>query len=523
MPTLPDGWPAPSPFETLPGVYVTLPDLGTRAVSSWKLERELTGSLLPSSVRSASGLSIGSASMALPAPGASPWSTTMPVSVGADAELFAAHDGPDGARVSLGAWQVAPVSGSLTSNEIGVELIEKQYRGRVQTNALPVYGTGAGVDPSWMIEQLAAQLGFDVAHRDIQPLGGLLPAPWIPGDTDAWTGIQDICAAWLGAAWVTADGVLIVRSRDYLSAAGSVGIPVDVGTSVENLAWSLDPDDTADRLEITYAPAGQAVSASPMPTAWSASDPVSIAPGASVDVVADLDRYSVANTTTWADITNVADVTPHNAKSIFAIGAKLDGTDPRPGVVTVTSRQVSAGRVVITLTNTSNTTLYTVDGTGQACLLLRCPTAPQETTATIERGAAADEATSPLSIDLGKLVQRAQDAEEIADFIWPRVSVPAWKASSVRIRLDWEIDLGDILLLSHERSDLTAKALVTKVAFDGSPGEVQQTLDLVLLATTWGAFDRTWAGLTWDDFDAAWAGATWDDFDADPTSTTGAP
>ena len=67
------------------------------------------------------------------------------------------------------------------------------------------------------------------------------------------------------------------------------------------------------------------------------------------------------------------------------------------------------------------------------------------------------------------------------------------------------------------------QALITKVHYDGSPGQVAQSLDLVLVPWTYADFAAAWAdaapGATYADFAETWAGSTHADFATDPLRT----
>lgn len=731
---LPADWPAVAPSQTLPGVYVALAPLGAVAVSSWELERELVASTLPGNIRAASGISVGSGSVTVAATNTAgakmtPWSSdpTARIMAGGPVDWFAAYDGPEStSRVDLGAWQVSPVSGSLTTAGISIDLVEKQYAGRTQANLLPpALGWS---DASWMVSALAAQMGFhatpppvasariaasltggftpevgdsatdpdpatwvrttgplgptDVQNQFVEPdsnisilaasgvssylyanvsgtvhfdwgyiapyacqleirPGGVLAvrngdtagyvtttyapgadpnhptrvevemqrfgtdpnftsfrararssataawstwatsvatstaaaggfvafqvdsvssvsgmqfttaddadawapvnadidaldvqmlAPFLASDVDAWTGIQQACAGAVGAAWVTADGRLIVRNRDYLAGVGVDGTQIDIGLSAEDLPWSIDPADTADRLVVTYSPADPNTQPTTWPTAgdaplppvaWQASDAVQVGPHQTVQVEADLTYFAnLFGPSAWVPAWNTDLLF---TGSTWAASPNRDGTGTQPtdDALVITQDQVSAGKVILNITNTTAQTLYTVDATGTPCLILRgFRIVPQANALSVTRGVDADLASNPLSIDLGKTVQTQADAEAIADYIWGRVSARAWKASSIRVALDWSRDIGDVVRLNHSRTGLDVKAMITKVAYDGAPGQVIQTLDLVLLSPTWADFDIAWAGKTWADFDAVWIGDNWSNFDYDPVRTS---
>lgn len=744
MPTpLPDNWPAPSPSQTLPGVYVMLPDLGMMAVGSWSLERELQGALLPGNVRAASGISIGSGSVTvrgIESDGSirTPWSPNARVKAGGDASWFASYDGPAlDASVPLGQWQISPQSGSVASPASRtIDLVEKQYAGTSALNKISGDGFQDG-EPVFLVDQLARQIGYystpkpsptcvlsiplaggfatevgtlktalnnfadpdsvtswssengrikmhggqvmiasatsallnpsgecyitldttsevdfifgdaldgdtsmlptvgvdpssgrilsravesatistgsfvpnadpaqphrvqlhvkrigspgawtgvevrarsayaatwsgwvassavstvdtadlltisittsaiasaimvtttddsstwDLGNAVLETLGGALETPWIDGTLDAWTALQQVVAAWCAAAWPTTDGVLLVRNRDSMAGVGQAVRVVDVGTVVEDIPWSIDPADTADRLEVSYQPVDKAIQTEAPstfgPIAWSSEDAVALPPNQTTVVTANVDAYFEAlgdvfddGSSTWTPAWNDSTTNP-NWLSVYGASSSRDGTGAHApdGTISIKTVQVSSGRFELHITNPTTTTYYTVDATGNPCLFLASAGAYRQNTASVVvRGLDSDQAINPLQIDLGRYVQNAADAEALADYIWGRVSTPMWKASSVRVALDWSYDIGDVVQLTHSRSGLNVRAAITKVAYDGAPGQVTQTLDLVLLPPTWADFDAAWAGKTWADFDSFWAESVWPDFDYDPT------
>lgn len=739
---LPPSWPAPSANETLPVVYLSVGDdaLGTRAVASWKLERELVGSTLPGNVRGRSGLSIGTASVTLAQTSerVSPWrAAPARVRTGAPAQLYASHDGPEATeRLDLGDWMLDPLSGSIGTNALGVDLVEAQYGARGKPHQLPVARYGA--KPVWIVDQLARQCGYystpestapvlvesfaggvcdlyaasfadtdrtianatwttatgvlgltaasdgtwasllrfdsevdlvrqalllsldsnggyvslnhagtvrliigsigmgeippsgvevevrpggvlaarvasnlawvtgsytagqDVAwpnrvqlqivrdqptettHRIqvrarsseaspwsawveasgdyedgttpragylgiwmdtgasisglvasrgsaghftpptalLEDLGGFMRAPWVPEQgADAWAGIQLVAEKWLGAASLTADRRFVLRNRDDLAGVDATEKVIDVGAQVEDLGWTIDPADTADRLVVTYSPVDDVKYYGDAPIdAWESADALEIGPGETLEVTADLDQFT--EPAEFEQAPSVGD--GYLSQWLVSTTRNGSGVLNNPDALTVTVVPLNPGRVLLRVKNRLSSRLWTVNSQGEPHFKLRgFAVLSQKSAAMIARGLPAEEADNALSIDLGKFVQRAADAEQIADYLWSRVSTPTWKASSVRVRLDWSVDIGDVVRLVHARSDLSVRALVVKVALDGEPGKVAQVLDLVLVPQTWDDFDAAWAGATWADFDAAWAGATWDDFDFDPTSTTG--
>lgn len=387
---------------------------------------------------------------------------------------------------------------------------------------------------------VAAFQATRTAHADLwrtpnarlTPLGGQLSVPFLPPTLDAWTGIQTVAGANLAAVHVDRDGRLTVLDRDDLAGAGTPGTTTLVDEEWTDLGWSLDPDDSADRLVVTYrtpAVTQAAVgSSSPAPEFWRSEEIIALPPGNLVTVLAEAESRAVEGL--YGTFVNAADLSAdptlasqYSVISVFnnAAGA---GTPITDGSVMAQAFHRGPALAEITLRNNNATTVYLVDANGAPCLILRGRTVGTfDTDRQVERGAAEADASRPLTIDLGAYVQTADDAEEVADYLWSRVTgAGLWKASGVRCRLDWSHDIGKVLRLLHARTGLEVKALITKVSYAGAPGEIAQTLDLVLLPWTWADFDDAYDTFTWDTWDAAWAAPdTWTEFDADPLNLGG--
>lgn len=353
-------------------------------------------------------------------------------------------------------------------------------------------------------------------------LGGSMDTVWFSEDTDVWTAIQDVCKSYAGSAWIALDRALVVRNRSEMAGVGQVPRRVNVDRDFEDIGWTIDPSDTADRVEVTYRPidyADQTGTPPVSPIAWEASDVIEIGPRQTVEVVAELENpiaFDYAAEWWYPAWSSQAVLSEY---SVWSALPNRDGTGAQPPdtALRVEVQPVSSGRAIIRVTNTTNNRLFTVDRNGQPALIMKTARrADQNVPVVVSRGLPGDVAQQPFQIDLGRHVQRLEDAEALADYLWARLSAGLWRAESVRVALDWSYDLGDVLLLDY--GDLQTKALVTKVTLTGSAGEVQQKLDLAVLPPTWDDFDAVWEGFTWNDFDDTWAGRTWNDFDRDPVA-----
>ncbi|WP_028474097.1 hypothetical protein [Nocardioides alkalitolerans] len=363
---------------------------------------------------------------------------------------------------------------------------------------------------------------------DIDKLGGIIVAPYLPATTDVWSGIQAVASSWLAAAWRDRDGVLRLRERGYLAGNGPVRESIDVGRKVEDLPWTLDPADTADRLVVQWSPVDVVTPiANEFPVLWEAPEALRVDPGKSVTLMADLDRlgfehgtqFSPSNAVPWYPMWSIYG----EQLSTWSANPERDGSGPQPGdgALQITTRRISAGRVEVTIRNASAQVLWTVDAQGNPHLKMRgWGRMDQNQPATIERGVPEDLATNKLEVSLGSHVQRAEDAEAIADHLYARLSAERmFRINSLRVVPDWSRDIGQIVELFHERSALRVKALIVKVAMSGDGGSVTQQLDVVWLVPTYRDLREAWVGRSYADLKAHWAGRTYADLTDDPLST----
>ena len=373
----------------------------------------------------------------------------------------------------------------------------------------------------------------------LQPLsgdaGGDAGLPWTPAGIDVWEAIQDAASAYGAAVIVDLAGMArVLTPADLAGATDAPGSadPIDVGAELDDLPWTLDPEDTADRVAVTYTPPAITTavvgSTALAPIVWQADDVVEIAAGATVTIPAVFDGRAAVGICTrfitpegdpsawWSQSSNlVAFDTPDGT------GTPLAGSLVDASVV-----QTSPTTATVTVINRTSGTVYLVDGNGEPCLILRARlVATYDTPQLVERGAAAEDAVRPLEVDLTPWVQSKDQSQAIADRLWGRlVGGGLWKASSVRCRLDWSLDIGQVRPLVHEGSGLGVQALITKVHYDGGPGQIAQSLDLVLVPWTYADHAAAWAtdapGASYADHAAAWGPTrTYADFAIDPLRT----
>ena len=718
----------PSAHQWLPGVFLTIPGspwpladgvpVGTGRVGEFTVEREIVAARLPGQVRARSGFSIGDARVTVQqAPGRplAPWARPdRRVEAGAECLLYA-MDETTGARWPLGAWQTKAPAGSLTSAQVGVELIESQYAGRMADARLPV--VDGEVDPVWIVDVLARQAGFhstpppgpgtvlnvplcgalaagpngsgarltimaagkspqwstasgipglsgaaelprwhvprpagssrqfermlitaniagtvrfqlqvgsgsdlvdvevttgtvrarmnggawtatrtfaagmdpnwptrvqvilggtgpqltiaarssanatpstpvtvtpldlmgvstlaiaaiqsgavsalDVTLTDTNPthmwaaptarmslLDGRVFAAWIPDPKDVWSTLQATLDAYAGAGWVSLGGVLTVLNRHELAGSGRPKTQVDVGSRVEDLSWTLDADDYADRLEVTWWPVTWPEE-DELPQ-WPVGDKLHVPARRSQTVEVDLGAF-VRQTIVWVHVDSEFLTT--DVASRWDANTAVDGSGVSVSTgIHVASERTTPSTVRVTVTNQNPFDVWMVDFNGNPSMILRgAGKASQESPQVIEYGTPDVDAKSPLTIDLGKTVQDRATAEELAGYLWGRVNRPRYRLNAIRMPLDWSRDLGDVLTLVHPESDLVANVLVVRDAKTGGPGEIAQRCDLILLPPTVDDFEAVWAGKTFDDFEAQWAGQNLAAFDADPLMKT---
>lgn len=436
------------------------------------------------------------------------------------------RSGPDEADWSLTAEDATPVAEENEGTATTYFLLGQDFDGTTVTPAAP--GRIAAVNMS------GGGLPMDLwtaPNMLLKPLGGEVQVPYTPPGDDAWAAIQNVAAANLAAVHLDRDGVLTVLNRGDLAGAGTSGEVTDIGAEWTDLPWTLDPADSADRLEVSAVVPGiqeatEVASTTPAPELWRAEEIIEVPAGGEL-ITLDVDVDGKAAEGLMSSfVTPAGLIEEPTYASRFSVVCHATGRDGSGALSVVDKFSISAiplspSRLRLQFRNTGTVPLYLVDANGEPCVIVRAwRVATFETPHVVALGAAAVDAVQPLTVDLGAYVQRPEDIADVAAYVWARVGGAAmWKASSVRCRLDWSHDIGKVLRLAHSRTGLEAKALVTKVAYDGSAGEIAQTLDLVMLPWTWADFDAAWAGKTWDDFDATWSGSTWDDFDADPLKT----
>lgn len=506
MQPLPEGWPIDSGVETLPEIFLQLPGSewppaigsvprGTAELGSWSVSRSLTGSLLPGQVRGATGFSIatGSASFAQPEGSPlSPWARgPNRLSPGGDCILYASHGGASlAAGIRLGRFVVAPISGANTSNDVYLELDENSIRLRKPLRLGWEYDpTKPSFDASEVLRAIAAKAGY--ASTDIQDSGSMLSGIFDLSGQDSWTVAQDIAKATLGAVWISESGVFTYRNRDSLRGVGAISETVEALDAIESLAWSIDPSDVADRVELTYTPTEVREDSEASNTVWEATSPIRVRGRQSLTVYADIEGTTPqldSPIPLWA-----TDNWPANVRSRWAASTSPSGGGTRPAdnAIRVSLSMVSPSRIRIDLLNQTDDHLWLVDGNGDPCLILRARVyvVPGEE-ATVAIGASEESAMNSLTIPAGSWVQDAETARQLCAWAAGQSEFAQATVDQVRVKPNLARQIGDVIRLTDGRTNLLSKALITGVSLSGDGSGYSQRLDLALLDITFHEWDQ---------------------------------
>lgn len=265
MQTPPAGWPAESPIEVLPELFLDLAGAswppardgaptGTVTVGEWSVDRKLTGSSLPGQARGAAGFSIATGSVTFPQPdGAplSPWGRgSLGIGPGGACTLYASHAGPVvSAGLTLGQFRVAPISGSNTSGTVSLELEESsirlkkpftlkwRYNMKGATNSDPK----PELDACWVLDQIARAGGY---YQTPKPVASTIVSLPLVGGTMAETG-----------ATVTAqiDGWAAAGSAPGLGPASTVSATISAPAMPDSMFITADVYDGGGRVLIGSA------------------------------------------------------------------------------------------------------------------------------------------------------------------------------------------------------------------------------------------------------------------------------
>lgn len=317
------------------------------------------------------------------------------------------------------------------------------------------------------------------------PLGGVLGMDV----SNAWKMAQDIAVATMGAVWISETGVFTYRNREALRGAHGTIDQVEALDKFESLDWTVDPEDVADRVELSYIPT-QVVKTSSETTLWEATEPIRVGPGQTVEIYAEFPGA----TDRLAPFLPIWDEgAPADRYSRWAAAYSADGTGERPAdrVLSFNLTLVTQSKVRISITNNGAANLWMVDATGNPCVILRTSlqVLPGEPV-TISSGADETEALNPLSIDAGAWVQDAGTANLMLSWAASQTARAQAVITQVRVKPDLTRQLGDVIKLTDGHTGLVAKAIITGTNSSGDHSGYTQHLDLALLGVTFSDFDN---------------------------------
>lgn len=391
----------------------------------------------------------------------------------------------------------------------------------------------ANMTSQTIIDSLGSTWGGPQGRIYLEPLVGTVISPWLDPDLSVWSTMRHIVEAWQGALITDVYGDLKVLNRFTLAGINDLQQEraIDVGLTFEDIPWVMNYTDQADRLVIKYRPVVEQ-KAEPtqigLPYIYEFQDIVIAYPGGNnaffrMDYIYPTDLKLLPFNRKDSDngVFHVWDAYRYNNGT----GAHIDPNAD----VSMRIDQITSSTWSVYILNRTSAPFHMVDNTGTPYLKLRSSWWYDQTTEqTIERGLSASDAKNPLEVDLSNYVQTEADANAIADYLWGRVNQRYWRANTITLVPDFQLDLGDVIEIRHARTGIRSNALVTKVKMSGQPGEVGQQIDLVLLPATWEDFDEAWANApgggggfaTWVDFDEVWDEYTWADFNRTPTATS---
>lgn len=195
---IPEDWPVRTwaenpPLATLETIDTDAPSgtIPTRwRVANWSSTREIKSSSLPGQVRHQTGLSIGTGkALVKRQPADFPWKHSLVYELtGQDAQVLLAPQ--NSTEIPTGQFQVAEISGDLTTVGVQVELDEKTIEGRDQTPGVLDQQWASGItveeidaqvkDPVWLVSELAEQMGFRTGPTVTPGQAGYTPILDVP-------------------------------------------------------------------------------------------------------------------------------------------------------------------------------------------------------------------------------------------------------------------------------------------------------------------------------------------------------
>lgn len=510
MQSKPSGWPAEGDVETIPEMFLAIENspwppsqdgapTGTAQVAEWSVSRQVTGGALPGQVRGAFGHSVASGSASFPQPAGaplSPWGRgSLNLGPGGKCTLYATHEGAGlSSGLLLGKFRVAPISGSNISNTVNLELDDGSVDLQRPFKLNWYYKSSAPqFDASWVLGKIAEAGGY--TQTDIEstnsPIQGVFG---VEGET-AWEVAQQIAAATMGAVWITEDGVFTYRNRDTMRGVAGYTETIEALDKIESLEWTVDPNEVADRVEVTYTPT-EILTGQNTITLWEATEPIKIYADRTLTIYADItgttDR-TAPFIPIWNPTNPDATIYPLDRMSRWAAAFEFEGGGTRPSdnAIRIETKIVAPSRIRLRITNTTLYDLWLVDGNGNPCLILRTGLHVQPSEPVVlSSGESDDDATNPLSIDTGAWVQDAAAAQEVLDWATAQTARPRATLPQVRVKPDLARQIGDVVRILDEPTGLRAKAIISGISLAGSHEGYTQNLDLALMDVVFADFNR---------------------------------
>ena len=383
-----------------------------------------------------------------------------------------------------------------------------------------------------VVDDLLSTIGGQQGRIYLEPLVGTNISPWLDPDLSVWSTMQAIVGAWLGAIITDVYGDLKVLNRFTLAGNNELGQErvLDVGLKFEDLPWTMNYNDQADRLVVKYRPVNTQT-ASPDATSlayiYEFEDIIIAYPGGNevfftFDYLypTDLRLLPFNRKDNDNGFYHVWDAYRYNNGTGAHIAPNED--------IGIRIDRVTSSTWKVFIDNRTGSPFHMVDNTGTPWLKLRSSYWYDQTVEeTVERGLPSGDSTNAMEVDLGHYVQTQEDANALADYLWGRVNARSWRANTVNMVPDYPVDLGDVVEVVHSGTGIRSNAIVAKVVLAGDPGSFTQKVDLILIPSTWDDFNEEWASAsgvggiaTWADFNELWDEYTWRDFNRTPTATT---
>src|SRR5690348_17014331 len=469
MRAYPVAWPVTDGLDdTLPTVYLHLLDsawppaddeMGTPAgwaqVIGWSIDGELDAPLLPGQINTSPAFNHADADCSVAQSDGTllaPWrGSAERTPTSGRAELVASFNGPEGSTAFvLGQFILDPLKGKLSDSSLTIKLIKDTVKLR-RPHSLP-RRWGTTFSPTRLLERGAVNAGYVLDST--ADFDAVLTSLYFPRKTDQLAAMQSIVAANLGAMFLSMDGTTLhVLDPDYLLGDGAVIETLEVDDDLDDLVWSQDPSAAVDRIEITFLPPNyDDTPMGPLPydaaAVWFAPKGAALAPGETITYDFDPGTDIAVNGLSAIGRGTLVQIYGNTAKDGTGGSVDLDGW--------VSSR--SSGSYSVEITNTTGVTRYLVapyippsagfgitdytKGTRSFITGTINGARESESTSTLVWGAAAEDATNALTVDLGRNIQREVDAQMILDRIITRVSNPTYTIEDVRVPVDFRRELG---------------------------------------------------------------------------------